>query len=239
VFPDFIQQVYYKDKYKGTMIKRMPKKAVAGKVLALLAERYPHPATHLAYKTPWELLAATMLAAQCTDERVNSVTPALFARWSGPGAMAGAAPEEVEVYIRPTGFFRNKARSLVGAAQRIIEQYGGEVPKRMEALISLPGVARKTANVVLFGAYGINGGIAVDTHVGRISYRLGLTAARDPIRAERDLVLLFPRAQWGNVNHRLVWFGRQVCTARSPACSLCEMAEFCPKNGVRNLKEKR
>ncbi|MCL1940011.1 MAG: endonuclease III [Desulfovibrionaceae bacterium] len=215
------------------MTKKLSKKSIAAKVLALLAERYPHPETHLAHKTPWELLAATVLAAQCTDERVNTVTPALFARWPGPAAMAKAEPEEVEVYIRSTGFFRNKARNLVGAARRIVEEYGGEVPRRMEALISLPGVARKTANVVLFGAYGINEGIAVDTHVGRISYRLGLTAAQDPVRAERDLVALFPRAEWGNLNHRLVWFGRQVCTARNPSCAVCEMAEFCPKNGVK------
>ena len=221
------------------MIKKLPKKNVAGMVLALLAKRYPHPATHLACKTPWELLAATILAAQCTDERVNSVTPALFSRWPSPAALAGAAPEEVEVYVRPTGFFRNKARHLVGAAGRIIDAYGGEVPRRMEDLISLPGVARKTANVVLFGAYGINDGIAVDTHVGRITYRLGLTTANEPLRAERDLVALFPREEWGNLNHRLVWFGRQVCTARSPACAVCEMVGFCPKNGIRNLKEKK
>jgi endonuclease-3 len=213
-------------------MKKMSKKAVADKVLVLLAERYPHPATHLAHKNPWELLAATMLAAQCTDARVNSVTPALFIRWPDPATMAGAMPEEVEAYIRSTGFFRNKARNLVGAAQRIMEQYEGEVPKRMEALLTLPGVARKTANVVLFGAYGINDGIAVDTHVGRISYRLGLTAAQDPIRAERDLMALFPRVEWGDLNHRLVWFGRQVCMARSPSCVVCEMADFCPKNGT-------
>jgi len=221
------------------MAKKLGKKKLADTVLALLERRYPRPATHLIHKTPWELLAATMLAAQCTDARVNSVTPALFARWPDPAAFASATPEEVEPYVRPTGFFRNKARHLVGAAARIMDVYGGEVPRRMEDLVSLPGVARKTANVVLFGAYGINDGIAVDTHVGRIAFRLGLTAARDPLRAERDLVALFPRAEWGNLNHRLVWFGRQVCTARSPACSLCEMAEFCPKNGVRNLKEKR
>jgi endonuclease-3 len=221
------------------MTKSMSKKTVADTVLALLAKRYPRPATHLVHKTPWELLAATILAAQCTDERVNSVTPALFARWPAPAAMALAAPEEVETYIRPTGFFRNKARHLVGAAGRIMDVYGGEVPRRMEDLISLPGVARKTANVVLFGAYGINDGIAVDTHVGRIAYRLGLITAKKPLRAERDLVALFAREEWGNLNHRLVWFGRQVCTARSPACAVCEMAEFCPKNGVGNLKEKK
>jgi len=221
------------------MTKKLGKKIVADTVLALLARRYPRPSTHLVYKTPWELLAATMLAAQCTDARVNSVTPALFARWPDPAAQALAAPEEVEAYIRPTGFFRSKARHLVGAAGRIMEVYGGAVPQRMEDLTSLPGVARKTANVVLFGAYNINDGIAVDTHVGRIAYRLGLTAANEPLRAERDLMALFVREEWGNLNHRLVWFGRQVCTARNPACVSCEMAGFCPKIGVGNLKEKQ
>lgn len=208
------------------------KNTIASRVQNLLAVRYPSPATHLVYTTPWELLAATMLAAQCTDARVNSVTPALFARWPDPAAMAGATPAEVEPYVRPTGFFRNKAKNLVGAALRIVEQYGGEVPRSMDALLTLPGVARKTANVVLFGAYGINAGIAVDTHVGRIALRLGLTSSRDPLRAERELMALFPQAEWGNLNHRLVWFGRHVCTARSPSCNACEMESFCPKIGV-------
>lgn len=218
----------------GDLLMKTPsqKKTIADKVLSLLAKRYPHPETHLAHRTPWELLAATMLAAQCTDERVNTVTPALFARWPDPAAMAGALPAEVEEYVRPAGFFRNKARNLVGAAGRIVEQYGGKVPDSMEALLTLPGVARKTANVVLFGAYGINSGIAVDTHVGRISYRLGLTASHNPAQVERDLMALFPRREWGNLNHRLVWFGRHVCTARGPSCAVCEMAGFCERNGV-------
>lgn len=207
-------------------------RARADKVLALLALRYPAPETHLTHTGAWELLAATILAAQCTDERVNAVTPALFARWPGPAQMALAEPAEVEEYVRSTGFFRNKARHLVGAAQRIMEAYDGEVPCRMEDLISLPGVARKTANVVLFGAFGINEGLAVDTHVGRIAFRLGLTASREPVRVERDLMALFPQAEWGNVNHRLVWFGRHVCQARKPLCEVCEMAELCEKNGV-------
>lgn len=208
------------------------RKKKALEVLRLLKLRYPDTGTHLHYTTPWELLAATVLAAQCTDERVNKVTPALFARWPGPAAMAQAEPPEVEPYVRSTGFYHNKARHLVGAARRIMDVFGGEVPQRMEDLLTLPGVARKTANVVLFGAFGRNEGLAVDTHVGRIAYRLGLTSSRDPVPAERELILLFPREEWGDVNHRLVWFGRQVCKARGPLCAECEMAGLCEKNGV-------
>lgn len=205
---------------------------VADEALRLLKIRYPAPETHLTHRNPWELLTATMLAAQCTDERVNTVTPALFARWPGPEEMAGADVLEVEEYVRSTGFYHNKAKNLVGAARRIVEAYGGKVPDTMADLRTLPGVARKTANVVLWGAFGINEGLAVDTHVGRIAYRLGLTASRDPVQAERDLMPLFPREEWGNVNHRLVWFGRHVCRARRPLCEECEMAGFCEKNGV-------
>ena len=213
-------------------MKAQHTESVAERVLSLLEKRYPHPETHLAHHNPWELLVATILAAQCTDERVNKVTPALFARWAGPRELAGAEPEEVEAYVRSTGFFRNKAKNLVGAARRIMELHGGEVPRTMEELTALPGVARKTANVVLFGGYGINDGIAVDTHVGRIAFRLGLTDSRDPVRAERDLMALFPRRGWGDLNHRLVWFGRHVCHARGPLCGECEMCPFCPRNGV-------
>ncbi len=213
-------------------MKNLPPKALAHAVLTLLAERYPRPATLLEHANPWELLAATVLAAQCTDERVNSITPALFARWPDPASMAGALPIEVEEYVRPTGFFRNKAKNLVDAARRIVEQYDGAVPDSMEALLTLPGVGRKTASVVLFGAYGMNEGIAVDTHVGRIAFRLGLTASHDPVQVEKDLAALVPREEWGNLNHRMVWFGRQVCMARKPSCPLCEMKELCPKKGV-------
>jgi endonuclease-3 len=146
--------------------------------------------------------------------------------------MARAEPEEVEAHIRPTGFFRMKARNLVASARRIADAYGGTVPQEMEELISLPGVARKTANVVLFGAFGRNEGLAVDTHVGRIAFRLGLVSLRDPLRVERELMALFPRDEWGNINHRMVWFGRQVCRARGPLCASCEMAPICEKQGV-------
>ncbi len=210
----------------------MTKKQRAARVLEALARRYPRPETHLAARGAWELTVATVLAAQCTDRRVNTVTPALFARWPSPPDMAGADRAELEEMIRSTGFYRNKAGNLIAAARRVTDVFGGEVPRTMAELTTLPGVARKTANVVLWGAYGINEGLAVDTHVGRIALRLGLTEHTDPVRAERDLMALFPRDEWGNVNHRMVWFGREVCTARKPACGNCDLAEFCPKIGV-------
>lgn len=215
--------------------RRLPpakRRAAAARALRLLALRYPHPETHLTHRNPWELLTATVLAAQCTDERVNTVTPRLFARWPGPAELADADPAEVEACVRPTGFYRNKARNLMAAARRIVDVYGGKVPDRMEDLLTLGGVARKTANVVLFGAFGINEGLAVDTHVGRIAWRMGLTDTRDPVKAERQLMELFPREEWGDVNHRLVWFGRHVCDARKPLCDQCEMAGFCARNGM-------
>ncbi len=195
-----------------------------------LAARYPNPATHLEAANPWELLVATVLSAQCTDKRVNMVTPALFSRWPSPAALAVAELEAVEECIRSTGFFRNKAKNIIGAAQKVMQEYGGSVPATMEDLIRLPGVARKTANVVLWGAFGHNEGLAVDTHVGRIALRLGFTQSSDPERAERDLMALFPREEWGRINHRMVWFGRDVCDARKPACPRCEMVEICPSS---------
>ena len=211
----------------------MTRKQRAVTVLERLARRYPHPETHLQARTPWELTVATVLAAQCTDKRVNLVTPGLFARWPGPAELAEATQEEIEAVIRSTGFYRNKAKNLLAAARRVVEAYGGTVPCTMADLTTLPGVARKTANVVLWGAFGINEGLAVDTHVGRIAVRLDLTRNTDPVRAEKDLMALFPREEWGNVNHRLVWFGRDVCDARKPACSACEMEDVCPKIGVK------
>lgn len=198
-------------------------------VLAALRARYPHPATHLVAADAWELLVATVLAAQCTDARVNTVTPELFRRWPGPAELAATSQEALEEVIRPTGFYHSKAGHLLGAARRICEVYGGEVPASLDELITLPGVARKTANVVLFGAFGLNEGLAVDTHVKRISYRLGLTAQTDPVAVEKDLMRLFPRAEWGDVNHRMVWFGRDVCHARSPRCDVCELTGICPR----------
>ena len=194
--------------------------------------RYPKPATHLNAQSAWELLVATVLAAQCTDARVNTVTPALFSRWPGPAELACATQEELEPVIRSTGFYHNKAKNLLAAAKRVTEVFGGEVPRTMAELITLPGVARKTANVVLWGAFGINEGLAVDTHVGRIALRMEFTRFADPVRAEKDLMRLFPQADWGDVNHRMVWFGRDVCDARKPACDRCEMLDICPRQGV-------
>lgn len=201
-------------------------------VLRLLRQRYPAPQTHLVAATPWELLVATVLSAQCTDARVNMVTPELFRRWPTPEALAEAALEDVESCIRSTGFYHNKAKNLVAAARRVVDVYGGEVPRTMEDLRTLGGVARKTANVVLWGAFGLNEGLAVDTHVARIAFRLGLTTGGDPIRTERELTALFPREEWGNLNHRLVWFGRHVCIARAPLCGECEFLPICPRHGV-------
>lgn len=194
--------------------------------------RYPEPATHLNARSAWELLVATVLAAQCTDARVNTVTPALFSRWPGPAELACATQEELEPVIRSTGFYHNKAKNLLAAAKRVTEVFSGEVPRTMAELITLPGVARKTANVVLWGAFGINEGLAVDTHVGRIALRMKFTRFADPVRAEKDLMRLFPQADWGDVNHRMVWFGRDVCDARKPACDRCEMFDICPRQGV-------
>lgn len=204
----------------------------AARVLALLRIRYPEPETHLVAQSPWELLVATVLAAQCTDARVNKVTPELFRRWPTPADLATATQEALEEVIHSTGFYHNKAKNLLGAARRVTEVHGGEVPRTMAEMIALPGVARKTANVVLWGGYGINEGLAVDTHVKRIVFRLGLTGEVDPVAVERDLMKLFARQDWGDVNHMLVWFGRHVCDARKPLCHACEMADFCPRHGV-------
>jgi endonuclease-3 len=206
----------------------MEKEALARRVLAELERLYPRAVPHLAHGSPWELLVATVLSAQCTDARVNQVTPELFRRFPTPSDFAGAAPEELEGLIRSTGFYRNKARHLIAAAKKLVENFKGEVPRSMEGLLTLDGVARKTANIVLSGAFGLNEGLAVDTHVARISGRLGLTLSSSPEAIERDLLPLFPRAEWGRVNHRLVSFGRDICKARSPRCAACPLADVCP-----------
>jgi endonuclease-3 len=204
----------------------------AARVLSRLRERYPDPATVLAWHTPWQLLVATVLAAQCTDKRVNMVTPEFFQRWPGPEALAGADVTEVEEVVRSTGFFRQKAKNLVAAARRVQQEYGGEPPRTLAEMTTLPGVARKTANIVLANGFGINEGLAVDTHVKRLSYRLDLTDATDPKRIEQDLMPLFPQEAWGEINHLLVFFGRDVCLARTPRCGACELADICPRKGV-------
>ena len=218
-------------------MRRTEKTDRAMAILALLKKRYPVPETMLVHENPWELLVATVLAAQCTDARVNTITPGLFRRWPDPASLALATQEELEEVIRPTGFYHSKAKNLLGAAKRVTEVFGGEVPHTMEELITLPGVARKTANVVLWGGFGINQGLAVDTHVKRLSFRLGLTKNTEPVKIEQDLIKIFPREEWGDVNHRLVWFGRDVCDARRPACSECELYDLCPRKGVKTPPE--
>ncbi len=206
----------------------------AAAVLERLTRLYPDLGLHLAAETPWQLLVATVLAAQCTDARVNTVTPELFRRWPGPAELAGVSQEELESVIRSTGFYRNKAKNLLGAARMVMDEFGGTVPATMKDLIRLPGVARKTANCVLWGGFGINEGLAVDTHVKRIAFRLGLTRETDPVAMERDLMAVFLREAWGGVNHRMVWFGRDVCAARVPRCGQCVLNDLCPRAGVRD-----
>ena len=213
-------------------MRKTDKTRRAAAILERLKARYPVPETMLTHENPWELMIATVLAAQCTDARVNTITPELFRRWPGPAEMMQATQEEIESVIRPTGFYHNKAKNILGAARRVTEAFGGEVPRTLAELITIPGVARKTANVVLWGAFGINEGLAVDTHVKRLSFRLGLTKNTDPVKIEQDLMNIFPREEWGDVNHRLVWFGRDVCDARKPDCGQCELAELCPRCGV-------
>ncbi|MBQ7606741.1 MAG: endonuclease III [Desulfovibrionaceae bacterium] len=210
----------------------MPPSDRARAVLCELTRRYPHPKTNLEAETPWQLLVATILSAQCTDERVNALTKDLFARYPDAPSLAQASLADIETMIRPAGFFRAKARYLAESAALVCKRFGGLVPRTIPELMLLPGVARKTANVVLFGAYGINEGFAVDTHVGRISRRLGLTEATNPVRIEQDLMGLFPQDSWGDLNHRMVWFGREQCRARKPLCATCGMRDFCPKIGV-------
>ncbi len=210
----------------------------AALVQVALANKYPVPDTHLVASTAWQLLVAVILSAQCTDARVNIVTPNLFALWPDAKSLANAPLEEVENVIRSTGFYRNKAKNIIASAKRITQVFNDEVPKTLQELITLPGVARKTANVVLWSCFGINEGIAIDTHVGRIAYRLGLTKSKDVIVVEQDLMKLFPKDQWGLLNHRLVWFGRHICDAKKPLCVQCEMQDFCPKKPWKTPKKK-
>jgi len=204
------------------------RKRRAGKLFRRLAAEYPDAHCELDYRTPYQLAVATILSAQCTDARVNLVTPAFFARYPTPGQLARAEREDVEALIRSTGFFRNKAKSLIGMAQALTESYGGEVPREMEALRTLPGVGRKTANVILGNAYGINAGVTVDTHVARLADRLLLSRQALPERIERDLMALFPPKSWTLLSHLLIWHGRRVCAARRPRCEACVVNELCP-----------
>lgn len=201
-------------------------------LLALLHEAYPDAECALHHKNPFELLVATILSAQCTDERVNKVTPALFARFPTPAAMAGAEQEDLEDLVRSTGFFRNKAKNIQGAARRIVEVYDGEVPQQMDELLTLPGVARKTANVVRGVCFGLADGVVVDTHVKRLAQRLRLTKETTPEKIERDLMKLVPKDEWINLSHLLIFHGRQVCDARKPRCGACTLVALCPSAQV-------
>ena len=197
-------------------------------ILIRLKRLYPEAPCTLNYETPVQLLVATILSAQCTDDRVNLVTPALFERFPDAVALGNADLEDLESLVRSTGFYRNKSKNIKGACQAIVNKFNNQVPQRMELLLELPGVARKTANVVLAHAFGINMGVTVDTHVKRLSQRLGLTEHTDPTRIERDLMVLLPQPDWENWSIRLVYHGRAVCNARNPACNICELADLCP-----------
>jgi endonuclease III len=203
-----------------------------GPLLARLHSAYPDATCALDHRNAFELLVATILSAQCTDERVNQVTPVLFGRFPTPAALAAAERGEIEEIIRSTGFFRNKAKNLQEAAQRIVTVYGGEVPATMTDLLTLAGVARKTANVVLGTVYGIADGVVVDTHVRRLSNRLGLTQHDDPEKIERDLMALVPQEEWVIFSHMLILHGRQVCDARKPKCAICTVRDLCPSAQV-------
>jgi endonuclease-3 len=196
-----------------------------------LAKAYPDAHCALNFETPLQLLIATILSAQCTDVRVNLVTPALFARYPDVRAFAEADPRELEKMIQSTGFFRNKARSIQACCRALVEEHGGEVPGTMEELVALAGVGRKTANVLLGNAFGVPG-ITVDTHLGRLARRMGLTRHDDPEKVERDLMGLIPRKDWTMFSHRMIFHGRQVCHARKPMCEECPLADVCPKVGV-------
>jgi endonuclease-3 len=205
------------------------KPARSAAVLEALRREYPAPKCALVHRSAYELLVATTLSAQCTDERVNQVTPALFRRFPEARTLARARPETVIDLIRSTGFYNNKTKSLLGAAQRLVDAYGGEVPSTMEDLLTLPGVARKTANVVLGTWFGKNEGVVVDTHVQRLAHRIGLTRETDPARIERDLMALFPREEWTDLSHRLILHGRRVCRAPIPRCAVCVLGpDLCP-----------
>ncbi len=201
--------------------------ALARDVHRRMQKAIPEPRVELDHQNAWQLLLATILSAQSTDKKINEVTPLLFSRWPTPAALASADPSEVETVVKPTGFFRNKTKTIIGASRAIVERFGGEVPRTMAELVTLPGVARKTANVVLGTAYGVASGIVVDTHVTRVAQRLELTIHEEPTKIEEELCSLFPKRSWIATGHRLVLHGRYVCTARKPRCERCPLNEIC------------
>lgn len=213
------------------MKKTDPIQTRARQIVRLLTKQYPDAHCALNYETPLQLLVATILSAQCTDVRVNLVTPSVFVRYPTTEAYATADPKELETAIQSTGFFRNKARNIIACCQQIVAQHNGEVPGSMEYLVQLPGVGRKTANVLLGNAFGVPG-ITVDTHVGRLSRRMGLTTATDPEKVEQDLMRLIPKKEWTMFSHRMIFHGRRICHSRKPNCTACTLAKVCPKVGL-------
>lgn len=209
----------------GTPDPTNPKRVAA--ILQKLDEAYPDATCELKHANPFQLLISTILSAQCTDVRVNQVTETLYKKYPNPQAFAYANPAELEQEIRPTGFFRNKTKSLMGASKAVVEKFGGEVPRSMQEILTLPGVARKTGNVVLGTAYGIAAGVVVDTHVQRLSNRLELTKNQDPRKVEQDLMNVIPKDRWIKFSHQLIWHGRRVCIARKPKCSICNLEPLC------------
>lgn len=199
-----------------------------GDIIKILRKNYPATCTALHFETPLQILVATILSAQCTDERVNQITPSLFKKYKTAGDFARARQEELELEIRSAGFFRNKAKSIIGAAKKMCEDFGGEVPDSMEKLLTLPGVARKTANIVLSSAFKKAAGIAVDTHVKRLAERLGLSSQQSPEKIEKDLMVLVPKRDWLHFNYLLVNHGRAICQARKPRCPGCPIQDLCP-----------
>lgn len=202
----------------------------ARKINRILADTYPVAKTELDFETPWQLLIVTVLSAQTTDKRVNAVSPILFERYPGPKELAAADPADVEAILAPTGFFRAKTASIMKLAAAVLDNYLGEVPGRLEDLVTLPGVGRKTANVVLGNGFGVPG-ITVDTHFGRLARRYGWTSETDPVKVEHEVGALFPRKDWTLLSHHLIWHGRRCCHARNPACGACPVARLCPAFG--------
>ncbi len=219
-------------KRKGRKLRGAELKAHALEVLARLKREYPNARTELDFETPLQLLIATILSAQCTDKRVNMVTPELFRTFPSARDLACAEVERLEEMIRSTGFFRNKTKSLLGMSAAIVERHAGEVPRTMAELVLLPGVGRKTANVVLGNALGVSEGVVVDTHIGRLSIRLGFTNETDPVKVEQVLMRLIPREDWVKIAHLLIFHGRRVCVARAPRCGDCVLNDICPSSRV-------
>jgi endonuclease-3 len=214
----------------GKSRKQAPSRSLA--ILDILQRTWPKATCELNFRNGYQLTVATILSAQSTDKMVNQVTPALFRRYPTAAALAEAEPAELEKMIHSTGFFRQKARSLLGMARMVVADFGGKIPRTMEEIVKLPGVARKTANVVLGSAYGVASGVVVDTHVRRVAGRLGLTAQTDPVKIEVDLMEVVPRERWIDVGHQLIWHGRRICHAAKPECTACPLAPLCPSAQV-------